>query len=107
MKDATIGRAPAGSSVDGMVRREPEAMPGVPLETIDLVHILAIDKRGGVVIPKEVREKMDGHGGREILLVAEMVNGTMPLITLVPANRPLGKPRGEPWMQISSAILVR
>jgi hypothetical protein len=65
MKGAIIDGAPAGSSVEDMARREPGAMLGVPLETIDLVHILVIDKRGGVVIPKDVREKMYGHGGRE------------------------------------------
>ena len=31
---------------------------------------------------------MDGHGDGKMLLVAEMVNGTMPMITLVPASRP-------------------
>lgn len=108
MKGAPIDGAPAGSSVEDMARREPGAMLGVPLETIDLVHILVIDKRGGVVIPKDVREKMYGHGGRELLLIAEIVNGTLPMITLVPANRPSEKPReGEPWMQIGNATLVR
>lgn len=88
MKGASIDGAPAGSSVEGMVRREPGDMHGAPLETIGLAHILVIDKRGGVVIPKEVRGKMDGHGDGKMLLVAEMVNGTMPMIMLVPASQP-------------------
>ena len=88
MKGAPIDGAPAGSSVEGMVRREPGDMHGAPLETIGLAHILVIDKRGGVVIPKEVREKMDSHGDGKMLLVAEVVNGTTPMITLVPAIRP-------------------
>jgi len=95
-RGAPVEGARKGCAGEEMMRRGPETVLGPPLESFSLVHILAIDKRGGVIIPKEVRERMDGPGEGKMLLVAEMVDGTTPMITLVPVNRPPEKAETGP-----------
>ena len=86
-----VDGAHAGGSGVGTRCHEPDAVLDAQIEKIGLVHILVIGKRGGIIIPKGVRERMDGCEEGKMLLVAEMVNGTTPMITLVPENRPSGK----------------
>ena len=53
---------------------------------VDLNHILKINERGVIVIPREVMKKMNIGCGGELLLVTMAQAGMAPMIVLIPAQ---------------------
>lgn len=80
-------RATMGDSREKECLREPALQSTITGGKISIDYILKVDKRGLIVLPKEIREKLDVGCSGKLLLMTLVETGRPSSIVLIPVER--------------------
>ncbi len=94
-KSIELNKVPTGHSSESERHRTQAIQSATAGGTIGINHILRVDGRGMMVIPKEVRDKLDIVCGGEFMLLTRVQTGMAPIIILIPDDQLFGKTKSE------------